>query len=126
MLVQDHGDEIDNHIAQKIMDHNLFKQVKDLHDQLKPIADALNKAQSDSTSIAEGCHLFLDLMSLPVLQCHKSKVAKRFKDAIQPCHLAAYMTDARYFGTPLEPDLREKAVEFLQQKNDESWLHYGP
>ena len=40
-IVQDHGDDVDRSVAQKIMDMNLFRQVRDLASQLQPISEAI-------------------------------------------------------------------------------------
>jgi len=43
------------------MDYNLFCQAQDLVDQLKPIAVAIDKAQSDTTGISDASKIFMDL-----------------------------------------------------------------
>ena len=48
--MQEHEGAIDARIAGLINDFNLFKQVKDLSQQLKPIASTLDKLQNDKSS----------------------------------------------------------------------------
>ena len=38
----------DNNLVHKVMDYNLFRQARDLADQLKPVAVTIDKAQRDS------------------------------------------------------------------------------
>ena len=54
MIAQDHETELDDSIV-KIMDYSIFKQARDLPEQLRPIANALDICQSDGASIAKYC-----------------------------------------------------------------------
>ena len=56
-IVQDHGDDVDRSVAQKIMDMNLFRQVRDLASQLQPISEAITRAQKDNTNLADPCDI---------------------------------------------------------------------
>ena len=72
------------------MDYNLFCQARDLVKQFTPVSHAINRAQSDTTTIADSVDICLGLLSNPDLEPHRSSVAKRVKQALLPCHFAAY------------------------------------
>ena len=69
-IVQEHEGAIDARIAGLINDFNLFKQVKDLSQQLKPIASTLDKLQSDKCGLAQACHEWLSLLKDDALHPH--------------------------------------------------------
>ena len=100
-LAQDNCDDIDASIAQKIMNMGLYRQVKDLIEQLQPVANAIDMAQKDSTNLAAACHIMLNLLEAPQLQPHENQVQHRFNQAIKPCHLVAYMMHPKYNGENL-------------------------
>ena len=52
-VIQDNPDSIDNSIQKKVMDISLFIQVRDLAEQLRPIAISLDRAQSDTNTLAD-------------------------------------------------------------------------
>jgi len=62
-IVQDHEDEIDQNIAKKGQDINIFRNAKDLADQLRPVANAIDCCQADNASLAAACdtcyHFFI-------------------------------------------------------------------
>ena len=51
-FIQDHPDEVDRTIVQKIMDMNMFRQVSDLANMLRPVTTALDLGQSDMLMLA--------------------------------------------------------------------------
>ena len=61
-FIQDHPDEVDRTIVQKIMDMNMFRQVSDLANMLRPVTTALDLGQSDKTTIADACNIFMSLL----------------------------------------------------------------
>ena len=66
-IILDHEADFDATLMRKVMDYNLFCQVQDLADQLKPIALAIDKAQSDTTSFADACKIFMYLQDEPLI-----------------------------------------------------------
>ena len=52
-MCDDHEDDVDDTIATKIPDNNLFGNVVDLCEQLRPVAAATDICQSDKSSIAD-------------------------------------------------------------------------
>ena len=60
------------------MDYNLFHQARDLADQLKHVAVAIDKAQIDTTGLADACKILIDLQVESVLQPHKDHIQHHF------------------------------------------------
>lgn len=116
-IAEDHEGDIDKCIIQKIMDYNLYRQARDLADQLRPIAEAIDRAQGDSTSLADACDIFLQLLDNPKLQPHKDAIQQRYKQAIQPCHLVTYLLHPKYQGLNLSPEQKETAHSWLLEKS---------
>lgn len=81
-FIQDFPDDVDQAIVRKVSDLNLFMQVSDLANMLKPVAAALDKAQNDKTGIADVCDMFYSLTLEPALHDHLDKVQKRYDFAI--------------------------------------------
>jgi len=67
-IVHEHEDDFDKQIARKIRDISIYDNARDLAPQLRPIAVALDKARSDSHSIADSCHMWLSLQQYPLLE----------------------------------------------------------
>lgn len=122
-VVQDHEEDIDGTIARKIQDFNLFRNVRDLASQLRPVAVALDKCQADNCSLADACHVWLKLVSDPALQPHKSKVEKRFNQAILDEHLVAYMLHPKYRGENLSAEQLENVNRWMVEK-DPSFMSF--
>lgn len=120
-IVQDHGEDIDKGVAQKIMNIGLYRQIKDLADQLRPIASGIDRAQSDHTCLADAFDIFYSLLEEPTLAPHRAKVQKRFDQAIQPCHLVAYMLHPKYAGKHMTMDQVVTAKVWLTDR-DERYL----
>ena len=62
-FLQDYPDEVDSTILQKIMDMNMFRQVRDLANMLCPVTTALDLGQSGKTTITDACNIFMNLLS---------------------------------------------------------------
>ena len=120
-FIQDHPDEGDRTIVQKIMDMNMFQQVRDLANMLRPVTTTLDLGQSDKITIADACNIFMNLLNELVLQDHRDKVQKRFDFVITPCHLVAYMFHPKYLGAGMTPEQIETVKEWLIYK-DEAFL----
>ena len=117
-FIQDHPDEGDRTIVQKIMDMNMFQQVRDLANMLCPVTTALDLEQSDKTTIADACNIFMNLLNESVLQDHRNKVQKRFAFVIKPCHLVAYMFLPKYLSAWLTLEQIETVKEWLICKDE--------
>lgn len=118
-IVQDHEDEIDQNIAKKVQDINIFRNAKDMADQLRPVANAIDCCQADNSSLASACDAWLSLLNHPNLQspAHKAIVVKRFKQAILPEHLTAYKLHPEYQGAKLSAAQTDVVNDFLVSKN---------
>ena len=103
------------------MDMNMFRQVSDSANMLRPVTTALDQGQSDKTTIADACNIFMNLLNEPVLQDHRDKVQKRFDFIIKHCHMVAYMFHPKYLSAGLTPEQIETVKEWLICK-DEAFL----
>lgn len=120
----DHLQEMDQCIVARIRDFNLLQQVKDLIMQLTPVSRALDTLQSNSTTVADACHLWCKLLKDDNLKPHFVTVKKRFSQSILPWHLLAYLLHPKYRGEYLSYEQKEKARECLQKINP-SFLSYA-
>lgn len=116
-FIQDFPGEIDAVIMRKIMDMNLWGQIRDSADILRPVARALDRSQRDKTTIADAPEIFFDLLEDPALQDHKDKIQKRFDFVIRPCHLAANLFHPDYMGQRLTLAQVETVKTWLMEKN---------
>ncbi|GFT18237.1 hypothetical protein NPIL_239741 [Nephila pilipes] len=62
-ITKEHYEEKDQYIVAHIQDFNLYRQVKDLIRQLKPVASALTHLESDSATVADACHIWSELLN---------------------------------------------------------------
>ena len=114
-IIQEHEKDFsfDSLIVAKVMDYSLCKNGKDIVDQLRLIASALDRCQSDGSSLADACDAWLGLLLEPALHLHEKVVNKRFQDAITLEHLTAYMLHTTY---------REEKLTTEQQQDVSTWL----
>lgn len=95
-IVEEHEADIEDRIAALVNDFNLYKQAKDMSAQLKPIAIALDKLQSDRATLADACHECLTLLVNEHLQPYPETISNRFKQAISPFHMLGYILHPAY------------------------------
>lgn len=123
-IIMEHDEDpdfsFDPNIVSKIQDINLHKQCKDLASQLRPVANAIDRTQSDTCSLADACAVWLTLLEEPSLQSreHKKIVVSRFNKAIKQCHLAAYKLHPKYRGEKLTAEQHEQAMEWIMDKDE--------
>lgn len=98
LMIVAQNEGIDSRIRNIIHNMGLFSEAKHLNKQLEPIAKTLNKLQSDSSSIADACEIWLDLIKTKELEPYKDKVDKRFKQAMTPSHFLANILHPMYKG----------------------------
>jgi len=60
----------------------LLNEAKSLHAQLQPVANALDRLQSDNATIADACEEWLSLLRADALKPHLPTVMKRFRKQI--------------------------------------------
>jgi len=83
-IVHEHEDATDSRIAQLVNDFNLYKQAKDMSMQLKPIAVALDRLQSDKSGLADACHEWLSLLTfIMCAQKKRSSITRRKQNGYQ-------------------------------------------
>ena len=76
-MTKDHFQGMDRYFVTHILDFNLLQQVKDLINQLKKVSTALGIMQADSTTIADACHFWCNLIKDDNLKPHFEKVKKK-------------------------------------------------
>ena len=93
--------------------------MKDMADQLRPVANAIDGGQADNSSLASACEAWLSLLNHPNIQSpvHKAIIVKRFKQAILPEHLTAYKLHPEYQGAKLSAVQTDAVNDFLVSKN---------
>lgn len=114
------------------IDETIFVKVKDLHIKsmaqeylvnLKKVALSLDLIQSDSCTISEATHIWLDLKLFFEFEAHNSSMTEsfnyRFDMAITEYHLLAYILDPRYFGTKLTDDQLDSTLNFVNMYHHE-------
>ena len=118
-IVSDENNDIEANIAKIILNIHLYKEVKSHVEQLSPIAKALDNAQSDSCGIADTCQDWVALCTNEQLEPVRSKVIKRFSQAMTEVHFLANLLHPHYLGHNLSPDQRRREWVFwsLEMQN---------
>lgn len=117
-ILDEHEDDIDKAIIQIINNQMIFKEVKHLLLQTKPIAIALDLVQKENCTIADACDIWIDLTKEDnLMNTHEKEVTNRFKQAITDYHLLAYMLHPKYLGTKLSCAQEENARKLLADIN---------
>ena len=87
---------IDARIVKLINNVGLLNEAKTLHAQLQPVANALDRLQSDSATIADACEEWLSLLTAHALKPHLTTVMKRFKETVTDNHFLENLLHPRY------------------------------
>lgn len=117
---QDDADSvIDSHILKLISNIGLLNEAKNLHAQLQPVANALDRLQSDNASIADACEEWLKLLAAETLKPYATIVMKRFKEAVTDHHLLANLLHPTYKGKKLSEAQEEAARQLLLKLHPE-------
>ena len=117
MINAQHEGVIETRIAKIINNTGLSNQARYLQEQIEPISIALNTTQSDSTSIADSCHCWLELTEEELLQPHKEIVQHRFYQAMTPYHFLAYCLHPKFRGR----DLGDEHLRSAHQLDTSRW-----
>jgi hypothetical protein len=117
LVLAQNEDAIDARIRNLIQNVGLFNEAKHLSQQLEPVSKLLDSSQSESTSIADACEQWLDLVENENLDPHKDTVQKRFDQAMTPVHFLANILHPRYKGEKLYPEQISKAQDILLEIN---------
>ena len=89
---------IDARIVKLINNVGLLNEAKSLHAQLQPVANALDRLQSDNATIADACEEWLSLLRADALKPHLTTVMKRFREAVTDNHFLANLLHPKYKG----------------------------
>jgi len=122
-IIAKHEDIVEQLICNIINNVGLYREAKNLIDNLSPVAHALDRLQSDNTSIADACDVWGKLLMEECLQSHKEKIQKRFDHAMTPEHFLAYSLHPKYRGQNLTSDQVQAAHELLLTKNPDLLAH---
>lgn len=113
LIIAENEDDIDARIASLVQNVGLYTEAKSMCEQLKPIGSALDRLQSDSSTIADACETFLDLLRCDVLSPHRDAIKKRFDQAMVPEHFLANLLHPVYRGQKLSAEQVNAAQAFL-------------
>ena len=113
MICAKNEDVIDSRIRNLIHNIGLFSEVKNLQKHLAPVSSALDRLQSDSSTIADACEIWLDLIQNPDLQPYHTKVQNRFNQAMTSSHYLANLLHPVYRGKKLQPEHVTSAQDLL-------------
>ena len=113
LICAQNEEEIEPRIRTIINNIGLFNEVKSLVEQLSPIAQALDKLQSDKSSIADACEEFCGLQANPVLEPYKDTVKRRFDQAMTPSHFLANLLHPKYRGQRLTSTQIDEAQQLV-------------
>lgn len=119
-ITEENEQHVDRDIANLINNYHLYKQAKDTMLQLKPIAESLNRLQSDDATIDDACHVWLSLLKEESLEPHTAEISKRMAQAMQPFHFLAYFLNPKYKGEGLSNIQKESAHKYLTEKYPDS------
>lgn len=119
-ICENNKDKIDKNIQSLVSNISLKRNAEDYFQQLKPISVALDKVQSQNCTIGETVFLFKNLKKqMEDLKLNKDimkKLDTRYKMAITPAHLLAYLLDPRAKDADLELSSEEKKEAFEYAK----------
>jgi len=111
-------DKIDPIVKGKVTNMGLKRSAEELRDQLNPIANALDKMQSDTCTIAMAVDIWKSLgeefESAP--REVKRKYNARYDQAVTPAHLLAYLIDPHLCGKKLSQEEDDQAMEYAREK----------
>lgn len=113
MICAKNEEIIDSRIRNLIHNVGLFNEVKNLQKQLQPISSALDRLQSDSSTIADACEIWLHLLQHQDLQTYHAKVKSRFNQAMTPSHYLANLLHPGYRGKKLQAEHVTSAQDLL-------------
>lgn len=113
MICAKNEDIIDSRIRNLIHNVGLFNEIKNLQKRLQPISSALDHLQSDGSTIADACEIWLNLLQHTDLQPYQAKVQNRFKQAMTPSHYLANLLHPVYRGKNLQPEHVTSAQDLL-------------
>ena len=79
----------------------LYKEVKNIYNQLQPVAKTLTKLQNDNANIADACEIYLELLQNKELNPYFCKVKCIFDKAMTFLYLLAHLMNPKYNGKKL-------------------------
>jgi len=120
-IIDENEERLDSSITNIINNIGLYKEIKQLIIQLKPISISLDALQRDSANIADATKEFLSLLKSEELKMYTKLILKRFNDCITPAHILSFMLHPKYMGKGLNADQEETARQWVNEI-DENFL----
>ena len=117
MVIAQNEDVVDVRIVNLINNIGLLKEAKNLLDQLKPVASALDRLQSDHSTIADACEEWLKLLQEESLKPYQKTLKNRFQCAVTPHHILANMLHPKYRGSRLNSEQKEIGMQTILAKD---------
>lgn len=111
-------DDIDNEIRRIIENRAIYKNACDLKVQLTVVGDALDYMQNDRSCFSKVYATWFNLVQNKDLTSYKKTIDKRFKEAMQPFHALAYLTDPTLpvDKIPIEKICEDEAYKWLEEE----------
>ncbi|KAF0288517.1 Mediator of RNA polymerase II transcription subunit 20 [Amphibalanus amphitrite] len=106
----EHEPEMDETVTQRVNSLGLYRSIQDLVCQLEPIAEGVDRLQSDSATLADTVAVFQDLLDNQALAPHHATLERRKSQAVTSLHLAAYLVHPRYMGQNLTTEEFDEAM----------------
>lgn len=113
----EHKDEIDLNISTVLDNKGLFRECVNLKEQLNILADALNKLQTDSCTLAQTAEIWFNILESEDLSSYQKNIKERFEQALTPMHFLANMTDPALLGKRLTKEQESAAEQFIKEWN---------
>lgn len=118
MEVVDKYHEIDDNIRIKVQNIGIKRTAESLLDKLKPIANALDKTQSDKCFLSDCVLVWKKLLQqydeTDVLNLAEHQmVMKRYQQVMTPAHFLAYLLNPKMPQDQLSQEEKDLALEFV-------------
>lgn len=114
-IVREHREDIERDIKIIIEDRSIYTSASDLYNQLKIVGSALDSLQSNQTTFSEAYNIWISLINNENLSIYKSELKKRFKQAMEPFHALAFLTNPIYL-------LQDKCLSAEEDESVFQWL----
>lgn len=126
-ICEQNRDGIDNRIQNIVTNIGVKRNLEDMLNQLKPIANALDKVQKNDCSISDCVHIWKTL-GKELEELHNRELMKNYKSryimALTPAHFLAYMLDPKEKNSSYKLTQEEvnTALDFAKTKYTDSFV----
>jgi hypothetical protein len=95
-IVNEHKEDMDPIMVDKIQNIAIYKQSLDLKIQFEVLGQSLNKLEVDNITVADVFDKCNDLRTNPNLQQYNKKIKEKSEKAIKSFHALCFITDPKY------------------------------